>query len=316
MFNNSGSGRASIISPAIKVIMIINAVFFIFSFLLSDYSIGSFYPAAFMYKYFALFPLGDGNPYSTFFPWQLITYQFMHASFSHLFFNLFSLWMFGSEVEYHMGSKKFLVFFLLSGIGAGLIQLATTSIAGTFGATVGASGAVYGVLVAFAVLNPDRRVMIIPIPIPIKSKVMVSLMIAFDLILGLTDSGNVAHFAHLGGALTGFLIARFGDMVKIYRNLSRDNRYNAYEDKIYSSNTTTTKYWQKEREDRNENVYPAQGHNSSTSSTINNGKMVVDGEDITQKTIDEILDKISANGYAGLSEREKKILVELSKNLR
>lgn len=315
MYNNSGSGRVSFISPAIKTIMIINAVFFLFSYVLKGYMIGDFSIAAFMYKYFALYPLGDVNPFSSFFPWQLLTYQFMHANFSHLFFNLFSLWMFGSEVDYNLGMKKFIIFYLLSGIGAGIVQLLVTSIGGGFGVTVGASGAVYGVLVAFGVLHPDRRVMIIPIPVPIKAKIMIMLMIAFDLLLGFTDNGNVAHFAHLGGALTGYLLAKFGNKLKIYRNLS-NTRNNNYSNNIYSGNTANTSYWQKVQNQKEEETKYTYTSAPKEEKTYTVKQILVDGEDITQAKIDEILDKINEKGYAGLSEREKKILFELSKNIK
>ncbi len=311
----SNSGGYRILPPAIKTIMIINAIVFIFSYLLADYRFGGFSIAEFLYKNFALYPFGEVNPFGTFYPWQLVTYQFMHANFSHLFFNLFSLWMFGSEVENYWGAKKFTWFYLLSGIGAGLVQLIVMQFSGSVGATVGASGAVYGVLVAFAVLNPDRRVMIIPIPIPIKSKVMVGLMIAFDLFLGLTSDGNVAHFAHLGGAITGFLLAKYGDKIKIYRQLSANSyyressnsrlRYEDNEPKIYSTENKST-FWRKEPENNKEE--------ENTTSKVN--KLVIDGENITQNKIDAILDKISSSGYTNLTEHEKKILVELSKNIR
>lgn len=313
MYNDSGSGRVSFISPAIKTIMIVNAVFFLFSYILRSYSIGDFSIAAFMYKYFALYPLGDVNPFSSFYPWQLLTYQFMHADFSHLFFNLFSLWMFGSEVEYNLGMRKFIAFYLLSGIGAGIVQLIVSSLAGGVGVTVGASGAVYGVLVAFGVLHPDRRVLIIPIPVPIRAKIMIMLMIAFDLLLGLTSTGNVAHFAHLGGALTGYLLAKFGNRLKIYRDLNNTKKDRSYSQNIYSGNTANTSYWQKVQSPKEEPNYT---YTPKEEKSYSVKKLNIDGEDITQAKIDEILDKINEKGYAGLSEREKKILFELSKNIK
>lgn len=311
MENYSNSGRYSFFTPAIKVILIINAVLFIFSYVMESYLIEGFSISRFLYQYFALFPIGDMNPYGSFYPWQLLTYQFMHANISHIFFNLFSLWMFGPDVERAMGTKKFAWFYILCGIGAGLIQLLVMFIIKEGGITVGASGAIYGVLVAFAVFNPDRRVMIIPIPIPIRARTMVIMIIILDSFLGLTSSGNVAHFAHLGGALFGFLLAKYGDKLKIYRNLSSNQSYSGRNaDRVYSANTTDTAYWQRERD--NKQYYPPT--ENPAPKTIN--KLIIDGEDITQQKIDEILDKISEAGYASLTEREKKILVELSNRLK
>jgi len=151
-----------------------------------------------------LFALYSGTYFR---PWQLLTYMFMHASWEHLFFNMFALWMFGRILEYDLGSRRFLIFYLVCGMGAGLIQLGVNWIEGANGATIGASGAVFGILLAFGMLHPNDRIMLIFPPIPMKAKYFVIGYGALELIFGVTNTfGSVAHFAHLGGMLWGFLL--------------------------------------------------------------------------------------------------------------
>lgn len=215
----------------------------------------------------------QGEPFSTWFalhfpknplfqPWQMLTHMFMHSSqtFAHILFNMFALWMFGTAVEKVFGWKKFLTFYILSGFGAALIQIAfsyyqyntglialmeagysdnsilsylnrgeynsewakilgSIEEAKSFGASyvvpmVGASGAIMGVLVAFGMLFPESKLMLIFLPIPIKAKYFIPAIIALDLFSGLTGQAifspsNTAFMAHVGGALTGFLLMYF-----------------------------------------------------------------------------------------------------------
>ena len=157
--------------------------------------------------------------------WQLFTYMFMHANFTHLFFNMFALWMFGRILEYDMGSRRFLVYYLICGIGAGLIQLGAyhidyMSLMGDYSAvsvmrwansasTVGASGAVFGLLLAFGMIHPNNIIMLMFPPVPLKAKWFVVIYGAIELLLGLRGGGGVAHFAHLGGMLWGWLLIRY-----------------------------------------------------------------------------------------------------------
>jgi len=137
-------------------------------------------------------------------PWQLVTYMFMHASWPHLFFNMFALWMFGRILEYDLGTKRFIIFYFVSGIGAGLTQLLISSAAAV---TVGASGAIFGVLLAFGMLHPNDRIMLLFPPIPMKAKYFVIGYGALELIIGISNpGGSIAHFAHLGGMLWGWLL--------------------------------------------------------------------------------------------------------------
>jgi len=152
-------------------------------------------------------------------PYQLATHMFAHATYDlrgnitiiHILFNMFGLYMFGRILENVWGHKRFLFFYLACGVGAAATHLIMQYLMGTYSFAVGASGAVMGVFVAFGYLFPNTELMIIPIPIPIKAKWLVIVYILIDLFAGFGNMAgdNVAHFAHLGGALTGFLIVLF-----------------------------------------------------------------------------------------------------------
>jgi membrane associated rhomboid family serine protease len=157
---------------------------------------------------FALWPLQSG----LFRPWQVLTYGFMHGSWLHIFFNMFAVFMFGSEVERLFGARRYLVYYLLCVIGAALMHLIVVSVAPgmPLAATVGASGGVFGLLLAFGMAFPRRELIIFPIPVPIQAWLAVTLYGAMELYLGVTRTASgVAHFAHLGGMATGFVMIRY-----------------------------------------------------------------------------------------------------------
>ncbi len=154
------------------------------------------------------FYLGLHTPQSDYFKlYQVVTYIFLHGSLSHLFFNMFALWMFGRTLEYRLGSQRFLTYYMVCGVGAGLLQL-LIGLVSPYYLTVGASGAVFGLLLAFGVLYPNATIMLLIPPIPIKAKWFVVIYGLLELFLGMGNfSGdNVAHFAHLGGMLWGYLL--------------------------------------------------------------------------------------------------------------
>ena len=135
---------------------------------------------------------------SDFNPAQLITYMFMHGGFQHIFFNMFALWMFGRTLEQVWGPKRFLSYYMVCGIGAGLMT------------TVGASGAIYGILLAFGMLFPNSQMFVFPIPFPVKAKYFVMGYAALEIFLGLgASTDGVAHFAHLGGMIFGFILIMY-----------------------------------------------------------------------------------------------------------
>ena len=149
-----------------------------------------------------------GTPF--FHVYQFITYMFLHANFEHIFFNMFALWMFGRTLEYELGQKRFLTYYMVCGIGAALIQYLTALAFGEFPLVlVGASGAVMGLLLAFGVLHPNAVIMLLIPPIPMKAKWFVVIYGVIELFLGWRGVGNVAHFAHVGGMLWGFLLLQW-----------------------------------------------------------------------------------------------------------
>jgi len=164
--------------------------------------------------YFALWPPQalqyGGAPFHI---WQLLTYGFMHStsSFTHIFFNMFALFMFGSEIERLFGPRRYLIYYLACVIGAALMHLIVVAFANLPPAPVlGASGAVFGVLLAFGMAYPKRMIMLLFPPIPMPAWLFVTLYGALELVLGVTQtSQGVAHFAHLGGMATGFVLIRY-----------------------------------------------------------------------------------------------------------
>jgi membrane associated rhomboid family serine protease len=193
--------------PAVQNLLIANCVVFLAMTLLDEIRI---------YELFALFPV----PSPFFEIWQPVTYMFMHGDFSHLFFNMFALWMFGRGLEQELGTKRFLIYYLVCGIGAALVQLGTAQIdlmrlsdasiayqQYLCTPTVGASGAVFGLLLAFGMLHPNATIMLLIPPIPMKAKWFVIIYGLVELIFGVSGRmDSVAHFAHIGGMFWGWLL--------------------------------------------------------------------------------------------------------------
>jgi membrane associated rhomboid family serine protease len=185
-----------------KNIIIINVLMFGATFFIGDK----------MYEYLALF--NYQSPY--FKGWQVITHMFMHGGLMHLVFNMFGVYMFGTRLEQIWGPKRYLNFYLITGLGAALIHTAVQTYEISQGLdvlnipTVGASGALFGILVAFALYWPNTELYLMFIPIPIKAKYAVIGYAAFELFSGISGfQSGVAHFAHLGGALFGFILVKY-----------------------------------------------------------------------------------------------------------
>lgn len=205
--------------PVVKNLIIINVLFFLATSLLPN-------------------GLGDliGNKLALYFwesdnfhLYQLVTHMFLHADITHLFFNMFAFWMFGRILEYDLGSKRFLTYYLITGIGAALLFMCvnwlnitierggmpagymTQSLFNMINTPmVGASGAVFGVLLAFGMLHPNSEIMLMIPPIPMKAKYFVIGYGVLELVLGFLNSGgNIAHFAHVGGMLWGFILLKY-----------------------------------------------------------------------------------------------------------
>ncbi len=284
--------------PVIKALLISNVAiwllidFFLAPFTIAGYKVGG--ADGILTYYLALWPLG-----THFLPWQIFTYMFLHGGFAHIFFNMLALWMFGMELENTWGSRKFLIYYLLCGLGAAISNMLVAPLVGQLAPTVGASGAIFGVLVAFGMLFPDRPIYIYFL-LPIRAKYFVAMYMAMELFYGVTGtSDGVAHFAHLGGAAVGIVYVLIDrGMIPVGSWLSGLRRRKAQEDWGYGRFNRTP-----------EEVHEAKFYDIKT------GQQRKGGKEITQEDIDAILDKISAGGYQSLTEEEKRILFEASKKL-
>ena len=268
---------------------------------------------------------------SDFHLYQFFTYMFLHANVTHIFFNMFALWMFGVVVENVWGPKKFLFYYISCGIGAGLMQefvqfvefyymISSQDSSVTFNelftighqfsnqlntwTTIGASGAVYAILLAFGMIFPNERIFIFPLPIPIKAKWFVCGYAAIELFMAMSSSGDgVAHMAHLGGMLFGFLMIR-------YWNRHPDSSYNRaggqeFFDKLKRNfdrrqGTSTS--------NTNSHMHAERGGSKEADMEYNARKRQ------NQEEIDAILDKIRKSGYDSLTKEEKQKLFDASRN--
>ena len=161
---------------------------------------------------FALWPLGASqmDPRVGFAPWQLVTYAFLHGGLWHVAFNMFALYMFGGPIERVFGTRRFLLYYFVCVVSAALTQLAVAAMLGGLYPTIGASGGVFGLLLAYGMYFPHNRVMLLFPPIPLPARVFVTIYAVLELFLGVTGSQEgVAHFAHLGGMIGGYLLLRF-----------------------------------------------------------------------------------------------------------
>lgn len=177
-------------TPVVLNLIIINVIVFVAQ-LVFDKTIG-------LTNILALYSYDTG----LFKPYQLITHMFAHGGIFHILFNMYALWLFGSSLEKLWGPKKFLIFYFVCGIAAGLTQMFLVS----GGEAIGASGAIMGLLAAFAYTFPNIQFYILPIPFPIKAKYLALIYAAIDIFGGVSGGGNVAHFAHLGGLAMGFIL--------------------------------------------------------------------------------------------------------------
>ena len=300
-YRPSGFGGFSFMPPVIKKLLIINGAVFFLSLIAKNIVIGNMLLESWLVKWFGLIPFGFQG--ATFLPWQLVTYQFLHGDFYHVLFNMFMLWMFGMEIENLWGSKKFLTFYLLCGVGAGLFQLVFAPLMGSGVApTIGASGAVYGVMLAFAMFFPNRYIFIYFL-LPIKAKYLIAILMVFEF-MSVGDMSFVAHLAHIGGAFTGLIFILLErrqtiDLNKIFDSFKRP-----------SGNTFTSSgskfrrpmgFGRGDKQVQDAEFYEVNNKSKDENSLSN------------QEEIDRILDKISQSGYQNLTEREKRILFEASK---
>ncbi len=242
--------------------------------------IAQLFANSYLLEIFALQPLSIQNYFTI---WQLVTYMFLHGSFFHIFFDMFALWMFGCEVERTLGSSKFLQYYFLTGIAGGLTQLFVNW--GTPSIILGASGAIYGVLVAFGVFFPHRTVTLLLffiLPIQMKARTLVAIFIGISILLGFKSQlfgaggGATAHFAHLGGAFAGYLFLR--------------GRY------LYSVMLVKIATYQQQKREERERIREESIHQK-------------------RKEIDKILDLINEVGYENIPQEDKDFLKQASEFL-
>lgn len=265
--------------------------------------------------------------------YQLFTYMFLHSNFQHLFLNMFTFWMFAGPIEGALGSKRFLAYYLICGIGAGicqeLFQLAQYYIEGlqnftmvTDGmssmtmssylnqwTTIGASGACYGILLAFGRLYPNHRIMLLIPPIPMKAKYFIAGLVVIELLLAYNTNSNIAHFAHLGGMLFGWLLLSYWK-----RQYYQSRMYSAGWDgggrngtfgaKGQSLKNRMTCLFGKRSEK------PGNAHHTASRETDYECNM---REKAEEARMDEILDKIRISGYDSLTKEEKQELFRISR---
>lgn len=262
-------GGYGAIPPGIKNILLANVVVFILTYLNGNL-------AQIIYTQFGLSAQGVFGEYKI---WQLVTYMFIHdnSSIWHIFFNMFILWMFGTELEYNWGTKEFLKYYFITGIGGGVLNVILSG-----ALTVGASAAVYGVMIAYALAFPNRLVYIYFL-FPVKVKYLMGFLalVSFFSTFGVTGD-SIAHAAHLGGMLVGFVYLKYWTihfkMKSFFQNSLSSGGSSSHLKYTSSDKDSKTEYY--------------------------------------RKHIDELLDKINKVGYLNLTDDEKKLLDEGSRYLR
>ncbi|MFH5831146.1 rhomboid family intramembrane serine protease [Halalkalibaculum sp. DA384] len=262
---------------AIRTIITINVVMF----LLQVFGLNSFFIQAMAFN--------PDLPTAVIQPWRLVTYMFLHAGGFHLLFNMLWLWWMGRSVEQHLGPRTFSVIYFGSGIGGALLDIAFAQFVG-INLVIGASGAVFGIMVAFAMLFPRMPIMLFLLP-PIEARYVVAGLIALDLLF-LGSSDNTARIVHLGGAGIGYLLMRYHQQGFDLSGLVRP-----LEQFWYNLKGT----YQKKKSTRK----------SSNLRSVSDVEIVE--EESEQSELDKILEKISRKGYDGLTKEEKQKLFELSK---
>ncbi len=263
-------GGFQVMPPAIKAIIVANVIVFLFQ--MSPFG-------DILTTFGALWPIGSHPAEGfAFHLWQPVTYMFLHGGLGHIIVNMLALWMFGAEIENYWGTKDFVTYYFTCGIGAAFINLAAT--AGLPNPTIGASGAIFGVLLAFGMMFPDRYIYVYFF-LPVKTKYFVAGYALFEFFSGLGNrsmgsGSDVAHFAHLGGMLIGYIYIMIrrndGSISRMFRKFSLPKKQQG------------PVLWQGGKDD-----------------------------DLSESEIDRILDKISSRGYDSLTAEEKRKLLKAGK---
>ena len=284
------AGGFNMMPPVVKNLLIINAIFFLATILLKPKGID-------LVSVFGMHMIGS----PVFKPWQIITYMFMHETFGHIFFNMFALWMFGSAIENALGSKKFLIYYLITGMGAAVlhyfvlyVQLYPVLASLNRHVVIGASGSVFGLLLAFGMMFPNNHIYLYFL-LPIKAKWFVIIYGAIELIYGISGTADgVAHFAHLGGMLFGL------PMLLYWRKKGGEPFFRF-------SNPFKSNFFKRRKKDRHYQKKYATSYENYVQRPLSdeeyNARKVQE-----QQYLDQILDKISKNGYESLTKAERDFL--------
>lgn len=294
------------ITPVIKVLLIINLVFFGIE-CIAGMAFAGVGGTDWFTAFNALYPIGHSN----FMPYQYLTYMFIHGNFWHLFFNMWQLMIFGPAIEQVYGPKRTAVYYVLCGLGSA----AANQLCSLFGiinpsVVIGASGAIYGIMAAAAFNFPDAKMFIIPFPFPIKLKWLVVAFCAYDLFSGIQGTDGIAHFAHLGGLAVGLLILLFWK----WRDKNRSYSTGGY----WTSSTSYSGYDKGGGSSFTNKVKEAFKKKPKMTVVKNAGERSSDYEYNERKKahnaeIDRILDKVRKGGFENLTEEEKRTLFDASK---
>jgi len=265
------------LTPGIRVLIISNVAIYLLGWLLPELN-------RYLVVYGGLVPeLFTKN----FFLWQPVSYMFLHGGFMHLFFNMFALWMFGTELEQQWGTKFFLQYYFISGVGAGILSAIVQPASQI--PIIGASGAIYGLLLAFALMYPNR-IVYLNFLFPIKVKYFVMIFAAIELFAsmgGRSLESGVAHFTHLSGMIFGYLYL-----------LWRQQRYKRKRGQSGKPRKNVTFHWGNKTKDYSKKTPRSDGHLTE------------------EQELEKLLNKVRLNGYATLKEDEKDRLLELSEKFK
>ena len=312
---NTSFQRSRMLPPVIKWLLIINVIAFLLDQLILPSIVGLYSITYNGITYTDITPLtyyGGLWPinHPLFMPWQYVTTMFLHGGFLHIAVNMFVLWMFGMEIGNLWGTKRFAVFYLLSGLGASFLHTAITAMQGGFAVAVGASGAIAGVVVAYSLIYPDRLILFFFIPM--RAKWIAPFYIGISLLMGIQNNpgDNIAHFAHLGGALAGFLLAKTG-LHSIIANRLSGKKGDRQATPIHPPKPSRFSRADKRQSAK---IIDARFRDVPEQPPRDRPVSMDFGEN--QEQIDMILDKISRHGYQNLTQEEKDLLTQASRSMK
>ncbi|MBN1294927.1 MAG: rhomboid family intramembrane serine protease [Candidatus Latescibacteria bacterium] len=273
------------LSRAVKALLITNTIIFVVTALIQS-------P---LWTYlFGLTPYFINHKFML---WQFFTYMFLHGDLSHIGWNMFALWMFGTELEYNWGTRDFIKYYLTCGVGGGILVWLTAffDLSAATIPTIGASGAIFGILVAYGMMWPDRLILFFGI-LPIKALHFVLIFGAIDLFRGISGTGgNIAVFAHVGGGITGFIYLKYGWRIMVYL------------ESFFKHHGNLTEWFRRKR------FTVIQGGKGKTDSDGDDDYSIHPDFD---EEVDRILDKIARHGKDSLTEKERKLLDRASQKRR